>query len=82
MLWLQSCFSVECGRRDAQGDWCSSDPVSDGVSACAWFLWTFLCRRRFDTTEKCRPQPSTSHENAAEKIPVSHPDRENRQADG
>lgn len=27
-------------------------------------LWTFWCRRRLDTTEKWRPQPSTSHLNA------------------
>lgn len=27
-------------------------------------LWTFLCRRKLETTEKCRPQPSTSHANA------------------
>jgi hypothetical protein len=27
-------------------------------------LWTFLCRRKFDTTEKWRPQPSTSQANA------------------
>lgn len=27
-------------------------------------LWTFLCRRRLETTEKCRPHPSTSQANA------------------
>jgi hypothetical protein len=28
------------------------------------FMWIFLCRRRFETTEKLRPQPSNSHLNA------------------
>jgi hypothetical protein len=31
-------------------------------------LWTFLCRRRFETTEKCLPQPSTSHANASSEV--------------
>jgi hypothetical protein len=48
-------------------DWWSSEPVSDGVPSCRLLLWTFLCRRRFETTENWRPQPSTSHEKATTK---------------
>jgi hypothetical protein len=44
------------------GDSCVSEPVSEGVSPP--LLWTFLCRRRFDTTENRRPQPSTSQPKA------------------
>lgn len=42
----------------------SGEPVSFSP------LWTFLCRRKFETTEKCRPQPSTSHANAAKTLLV------------
>jgi hypothetical protein len=37
---------------------------SSGESPSFSPLCTFLCRRKFETTEKCRPQPSTSHANA------------------
>lgn len=33
-------------------------------------LCTFLCRRKLETTEKCRPQPSTSQANAKDNALV------------
>jgi hypothetical protein len=47
-------------------DWWSSESASEGVDSSLWPLWTLRWRRRLETTEKWRPQPSTSHANAAE----------------
>lgn len=53
-------------------DWLrSSLPASDRASPP---LWTFRCRRRFETTEKLRPHPSTSHLNAVSSRHVSGTD--------
>ncbi len=60
---LQGRFGVEA-TSVFYGDSCVSELVSDGDSPPR--LWTFLCRRRLETTENRRPQPSTSHPNAVE----------------
>lgn len=52
-------FSRQTGRW-IRRHFYSSSPEGPSFSP----LWTFLCRRRLETTEKCRPQPSTSHANA------------------
>jgi hypothetical protein len=71
-LMVGLCFEsarISTGRRGRElrtgraysSDWRSSEPASDLASPP---LWTFLCRRRLETTEKLRPQPSTSQANA------------------
>lgn len=37
------------------------EPSGDSRSDDRSLLCTFRCRRRLETTEKCRPQPSASH---------------------
>lgn len=66
----RSCFAASRKEVESCGDEFVIYSSSSGEPPSFSPLCTFLCRRRLETTEKCRPQPSTSHANAIDNALV------------